>query len=290
MNRKEFIKVMSILPLGFGGIKEFYNNMESLPDSEQTMPVLFIGHGSPMNAIQQNSFTEALRKAGTKLPKPKAIMVVSAHWLTRGTYVSASSNPEIIYDFSGFPKEMYQIKYPAPGAKEYALLTTELTKEKIIMPDHEWGIDHGAWTVLMHMFPEANIPVYQLSIDIKNSLTQHYELAAMLKALRKKGVLVIGSGNITHNLGNIDWNIEAKPFAWAEEFDAKIKSNLLSVNHKEIINYESWGNIAKLAHPSDDHYLPLLYSIGLADKNDPIEFIFEGFHHGSLSMRCVKFG
>jgi len=290
MDRLDFIKTMGAITFGIGGIKEFYNQVQNLPDEEITMPVLFIGHGSPMNAILQNSFTDALRKTGSSLPKPKAIMVVSAHWLTKGTFVTVSPKPEIIYDFYGFPKEMYQVKYPVAGAPEYAILTAEIPNEKIIMPDHEWGIDHGAWTVLLHMFPEANIPVYQLSIDYKNDLYRHYEIASMLKALRKKGVLIIGSGNITHNLGRIDWNIEAKPFDWAEEFDSKIKTNLLTGNHHEIINYEKWGSIAKLAHPSNDHYLPLLYSMGLADKTDPVEFVFEGFHHGSLSMRCVKFG
>jgi len=290
MNRSKFIKTMAILPFGLGGIKEFYNQVSQNPDEEKPMPVLFIGHGSPMNALQQNSFTESLRKAGVGLPKPKAIMVVSAHWLTKGTFVTASPHPRIIYDFSGFPKEMYDIKYPAPGAADYAKLTTEIDSGRVIMPDHEWGIDHGAWTVLLHMFPKADIPVYQLSIDYKNDLYKHYELASMLKVLRKKGVLIIGSGNITHNLRNIDWNMEAKPFDWAEEFDSRIKGDLLTNNHNDIINYESWGKIAKLAHPSDDHYLPLLYSIGLSDKKDPISFIYEGFHHGSLSMRCVQFG
>ena len=281
---------MAAIPFGIGGIKEFYNEVKNTPDEELKMPVLFIGHGSPMNAIQQNSFTEALRKTGSKLPKPRAIMVVSAHWLTRGTFVTASAKPEIIYDFSGFPKELYEVTYPAIGTPEYAALTTEQTKEKIIMPDHEWGIDHGAWTVLLHMFPNADIPVYQLSIDYKNSTAQHYELASMLKALRRKGVLIIGSGNITHNLGKIDWNIEAKPFDWALEFDDKIKTNILADNFSEVINYEKWGSIARLAHPSSEHYLPLLYSLGLKEKDDAVEFIYEGFHHGSLSMRCIKFG
>lgn len=290
MNRIDFIKTMAAITFGVGGIKEFYNQVKDLPDDEIKMPVLFIGHGSPMNAVQKNSFTEALSKAGSKLPKPKAIMVVSAHWLTKGTFVTSSEKPEIIYDFYGFPKEMYEVKYPALGAPEYAKLTTEITKEKIIMPDHEWGIDHGAWTVLLHMFPSADIPVYQLSIDYTKDMDQHYELASMLKVLRKKGVLIIGSGNITHNLGRIDWNIEAKPFDWAMEFDDKIKTNILSDNHSEIINYEKWGNIAKLSHPSNDHYIPLLYSAGLKEKEDTIEFVYEGFHHGSLSMRCIKFG
>lgn len=290
MLRSDFLKIMATIPFGVGGIKEFYNQVKDSPDAETKMPVLFIGHGSPMNAIQQNSFTEALKKTGSKLPIPKAIMVISAHWLTKGTFVTASAKPEVIYDFYGFPKEMYEVKYPAPGAPEYATFTTEIQKEKIIMPDHEWGIDHGAWTVLMHMFPAANIPVYQLSIDYKNTMEQHYELASMLKTLRKKGVLIIGSGNITHNLGRIDWNINATPFDWAEEFDHKIKTNILSGNHQEIVQYEKWGNIARLSHPSNDHYIPLLYSAGLADKSDPVEFIYEGFHHASLSMRCIKFG
>ncbi len=290
MNRLDFIKTMAALPLGIGGIKEFYQNSKLLADEPTIMPVLFIGHGSPMNAIQQNGFTNALKKAGETLPKPKAIMVVSAHWLTKGTFVAASEKPEIIYDFYGFPKEMYDIKYPAKGSREYATITASLPKENIIMPDHEWGIDHGAWTVLMHMFPLANIPVYQLSIDYKLSLANHYELAGMLKELRKKGVLIIGSGNITHNLKDIDWNVDAKPFDWAEAFDSKIKGAIETGNHSEILNYEKWGAIAKQAHPSDDHFLPLLYSLGLASKNEPITYIYEGFHHGSLSMRCVKFG
>ncbi len=290
MQRGEFLKIMATIPFGTGGIKEFYEQVKNFPDEHTKMPVLFIGHGSPMNAIQQNDFTAALRKTGAKLPKPKAIMVVSAHWLTKGTFVTASSKPEVIYDFYGFPKEMYQVRYPAPGAPEFAELTTKIQNEKIIMPDHEWGLDHGAWTILLHMFPEADIPVYQLSIDFKNDMQYHYDLAAMLKLLRKKGVLVIGSGNITHNLGRIDWNITAKPFDWAQEFDERIKADILSGNHQDFIQYEKWGSIARLSHPSNDHYIPLLYSAGLAGKDEPVEFIYEGFHHASLSMRCIKFG
>lgn len=290
MERLKFLKIMAALPFGAEGISEFYNQVKNFPDEETKMPVLFIGHGSPLNALQENAFTVALRKTGASLPKPTAIMVVSAHWLTKGTFVTASAQPERIYDFYGFPKEMYQIRYPAPGAPEFATLTTEVQKEKIIMPDHEWGIDHGAWTVLLHMFPSADIPVYQLSIDYKNSMQEHYELASALKVLRKKGVLIIGSGNITHNLGKIDWNIDAKPFDWALEFDEKIKKNILSGNHQEFIGYEKWGSIATLSHPSNDHYIPLLYSAGLAEKNEPVTFIYEGFHHGSLSMRCIRFG
>jgi len=290
MNRLDFIKMMTALPLGIGGIKEFYQNGKQMPDEPTLMPVLFIGHGSPMNAIQQNSFTESLKKTGEVLPTPKAIMVVSAHWLTKGTFVTVSENPKIIYDFYGFPKEMYEVDYPVNGSKDYGLLTAALPKEQLIMPDHEWGIDHGVWTVLMHMFPLANIPVYQLSIDYKLSLAKHYELAGMLKELRKKGVLVIGSGNITHNLRDIDWNINAKPFDWAEVFDSKIKAAIESGNHIDILEYEKWGTIAKQAHPSNDHFLPLLYSLGLTNKGESISYIYEGFHHGSLSMRCVKFG
>ena len=290
MNRIDFIKTMAAIPFGISGIKELYDKLKDSPDNETKMPVLFIGHGSPMNALQENDFTKALKKAGKELPIPKAIMVVSAHWLTKGTFVATSQKPKIIYDFYGFPKDMYAIKYPALGAPEFAAFTAEQSNEKLIMPDHEYGIDHGAWTVLMHMFPAADIPVFQLSIDYGKSMEKHYEIAALLKKLRSKGVLIIGSGNITHNLGNIDWNVEAKPFDWAMEFDTKIKNAILNENHSEIINYEKWGSIAKLAHPTNDHYIPLLYSIGLKDKTDNIEFIYQGFHHGSLSMRCVKFG
>jgi 4,5-DOPA dioxygenase extradiol len=261
------------------------------------MPVLFIGHGSPLNIILDNSFTRSLAALGKKLPKPKAIMVISAHWLTKGTFVGCMDKPKIIYDFYGFAEDLYEIAYPSPGAADEARFVTHSVGKGTVKCDHAWGLDHGAWAILKHIYPDADIPVFQLSLDYTfnelhpKPLQYHYDLAAELSSMRSRGVLIIGSGNIVHNLGMFDFtNIDAHTFDWSEEFDERVKANLLSRNHQDLLQYQSMGASATLAVPTLDHYLPLVYAIALQEKNEPILFVHEGFQYGSISMRSFQIG
>jgi 4,5-DOPA dioxygenase extradiol len=264
--------------------------------SSRNMPVLFVGHGSPMNIVLNNSYTESLVKAAKELPKPRAILVISAHWLTNGTFVTCVEKPKTIYDFYGFPDELYNLSYPSPGSPENAQLTIKTGKSTQIKCGN-WGLDHAAWAVLKHMYPAADIPVFEMSLDYSpynnwnpKSLEFHYKLASDLAPLREKGVLIVGSGNIVHNLGLIDFDIDAKPFEWAVKFDEIVKQCLVSGNHKGLINYHELGKEATYAVPTQDHYLPMIYSIGLQKKEDTLKFIHEGFQHGSVSMRAFQIG
>lgn len=263
---------------------------DELPAGEK-MPALFIGHGSPMNALEDNLFTQKLTAIGQTLEKPKAALIVSAHWLTKGSLVSTSALPETIYDFGGFPDELYKVKYPAKGSPEHAQLVKDSVTKTTIGFDPRMGLDHGAWTVLKHIWPDASIPVFQLSIDYYKSPRWHYELAQELNALRKKGVMIIGSGNIVHNLGRVNFtDIDAKPEDWASEFDESVKSKILSRDHEALINYLDLGKSAPIAVPTNDHYLPLLYTLGLQEKDEAHSFLYEGFQNGNVSMRCVRIG
>ncbi len=260
------------------------------------MPVLFVGHGSPMNIILKNSYTKSLAKTSKEIPKPKAILVISAHWLTNGTFVTCVEKPETIYDFYGFPDELYQLNYPSPGSLENAQLTIKMGKSAQIKCGI-WGLDHAAWAVLKHMYPDADVPVFELSLDYSpynnwnpKSMEYHYNLGSELAPLREKGVLIIGSGNIVHNLGIIDFDIDAKPFEWAVKFDEQVKQCLISGNHKALINYLKLGKEANYAVPTQDHYLPMIYSIGLQRKGERLKFIHEGFQNGSVSMRAFQIG
>ncbi len=254
------------------------------------MPVLFIGHGSPENAYFDNAFTRSLVNLSKELPRPKAILCISAHWLTEGTCVSTTKKPETIHDFGGFPQKLYEIKYPAPGAPEYAKTAQNLLGKQVDSNGTR-GLDHGAWMVLKHMYPEAEIPTFQMSIDYYKPPLFHYELGKLLKPLRDQGVLIIGSGNIVHNLRILSYgDIDAKPFDWAVKFDTKVKECLDKRKHGELIGYEAWGEIARLAHPTPDHYYPLLYAIALWGDDEGITYPFEGFHYASLSMRAVRIG
>ena len=261
------------------------------------MPVLFIGHGSPMNIIQDNSYTRSLHALGRSLPKPKAILVISAHWLTKGTSVTCMEHPKTIYDFYGFPDELYALRYPSPGSPETAHRVIESVKKVAVSCGNEWGLDHASWAVLKHMYPEADIPVVEMSLPYSfndwhpKPLQYHYDLAAELSDLRKSGVLIIGSGNIVHNLGLIDFqNVNAPTFDWAGEFDARVKASLLARDHRALIRYQDWGEAALLAVPTLDHYLPMIYALALQEKNEALTFTHEGFQHGSISMRCFKIG
>lgn len=263
----------------------------------EKMPVLFIGHGSPMNIILDNSYTRSLAELGRSLPRPRAIMVVSAHWLTKGTFVTCMERPGTIHDFYGFPEELYSLRYPSPGAPDEAQLVTELVKNVKVGCSREWGLDHASWAVLRHLYPRADIPVFEMSLAYTYNewhpkpLQHHYDLGRELAELRNRGVLVIGSGNVVHNLGLLDFeNIDAPVFDWAAEFDEKVKTSLLDGDDEALVRYQELGKSSLLAAPTLDHYLPLIYTIALREKNEPLVFTHEGFQYGSVSMRCFRIG
>ncbi|RMG77094.1 MAG: 4,5-DOPA dioxygenase extradiol [Bacteroidetes bacterium] len=263
--------------------------IKNLSLTEHVMPALFIGHGSPMNAIENNPFTQALKKLSREIPKPKAILCVSAHWLTRGTHILKSEKPKTIHDFYGFPEKLYQIEYPASGAPEAAKETQQLISSAKTHLTEEWGLDHGCWTVLLHMYPQADIPVYELSIDYYKPFEYHLKIAEELKALRKKGVLIIGSGNITHNLGKVNFtDINAAPADWAIEFDQKVQEAFETRSKSFLIHPEKTGALFKTAHPEPSHYIPLIYTFGVADLNEQVTYPYDQFQYGTLSMRAIK--
>lgn len=269
-------------------LNSFMNTFSDEKLAEAIMPVLFVGHGNPMNAIEKNEYHKKWQEMGKSMPKPKAILVVSAHWLTKGTKVTAMEKPKTIHDFGGFPDELFAQQYPAKGSPEFAKEVQSIVTKTKVQSDFEWGLDHGTWSVLLPMFPNADIQVFQLSIDYSQPPQYHYDLAKELSSLRKKGVLIIGSGNIVHNLGMIQWG--GKAFDWAIEFDAKIKGFIDAKEHNSIIHYDKLGSIAKLAVPTNDHYLPLLYSLALQEKNESVSYFNEKCEMGSMSMRSVKIG
>jgi len=261
------------------------------------MPVLFIGHGSPMNIILTNSYTRSLAALGKRMPQPRAILVVSAHWLTQGSFVACTDRPRTIHDFYGFPEELYAVRYACPGSPADARFVAESARTAPVGCNDEWGLDHAAWAVLKHLYPAADIPVFEMSLDYTygdwhpKPVRYHYELAKELSGLREKGVLIIGSGNIVHNLSLIDFGgMDAEPYPWARDFDEQVKGNLLAKNHHDLINYQSMGKASSLAVPSLDHYLPMIYAIALQDGNEPLTFIHEGFQNASISMRCFQVG
>ena len=254
------------------------------------MPVLFLGHGSPMNAIEENMFVQGFRDTAKKIPKPNAILCVSAHWYTEGTFVTAMDLPKTIHDFYGFPKELFDVDYPAPGNPELARKTVELLAPNTVTEDHNWGLDHGAWSVIRHMYPEADIPVIQMSIDYRKPPQYHFELAEKLSKLREKGVLVIGSGNIVHNLRMVDWrniNTVGAGWDWAVEAREKTNSWLLDGNFQNLLNYHKMGTYMQYAVPTPDHYLPLIYTLGLKEKSDILSLFNDELIGGSLSMTSV---
>lgn len=258
--------------------------------STKRMPVLFLGHGSPMNAIETNNFTQFLNEAPALYPTPKVILAISAHWETRGTKVLKVERPKTIHDFGGFPQALFDVQYPAPGSPQTADAIVDLVKLHQVETTDGWGLDHGTWSVLKHMYPKADIPVLQLSLNQNMTFDEHLSLAQELRALRDQGVLIVGSGNITHNLRRVDWRNGA-PMDWAVEFDEMIKKALLERNSHILLRKESKDlALWNVAHPSLDHYLPLLYTYGASDEKEQAKFIFEGIQLGSLSMRSVMFG
>ena len=251
------------------------------------MPVLFVGHGSPMNAIEHNAFTQSLTDVSARLPRPKAVCVVSAHWVTLGTQVLASAHPKTIHDFYGFPRPLYEVQYPAPGAPTEA---ERLAADPEIMPDQLWGLDHGAWSVLRHMYPNADVPAFQLSLDERRSFKEHLELGREIQSLRERGVLIVGSGNIVHNLRRIDWDDPHGAYDWAVEFDAKVKQSVDKRDANALTEPQKWGeSLLATAHPTVEHYVPLLYCVGSADERDEVSYPYEGFDFRSISMRMILF-
>lgn len=292
MNRKNFITLLSG-GVAMASIQPFYDWTKGLGEEEEKMPVLFIGHGSPMNAIEDNIFSKRWQQMGKEIPIPKAVVVVSAHWLTKGTMVTAMPNPKTIHDFGGFPQALFDVQYPAPGSPELATEIQKLITNPAVELDHDWGLDHGTWSVVKHMYPDADIPVLQLSIDYYKPAAYHYELAKQLLALRKKGVLIIGSGNMVHNLRMVAWDKLNEPeygFDWALEMNDVFKNKISNGFHKELIQYEKLHKAATLAIPTPDHYYPLLYILALQTDNDKVEFFNDKAVGGSLTMTSVKIG
>lgn len=255
------------------------------------MPLYFIGHGSPMNAIADNDYTQFLKALRSELPqKPKAILVISAHWETQGSRLLANQKPNVIYDFSGFPPELYQIKYAPPGDLELVQKIKASLDDSALMLDAGWGLDHGAWSILIHAFPQADIPVFQLSLDRNKTFQQHFELARELAFLRNDGVLVIGSGNIVHNLRKINWVESAPAFPWAREFDGFVQQALLHRDFQKLTHLDQQATeLSQLSVPTPEHFIPLIYIAGMSDIQDQCSFPYEGFQNASISMRSVKF-
>lgn len=259
--------------------------------STEKMPVLFLGHGSPMNAIEENEFVTGWRNIGKTLPKPTTILCVSAHWETRGTFVTAMEKPITIHDFGGFPKPLFDMQYPAPGNPELAKETKSMITKTTVGLDEKWGLDHGAWSVIKHLYPNADVPVIQMSLDYYHAPQYHYELAKELASLRNKGVLIIGSGNMVHNLGMVAWdklNADDFGYDWAIEAREKMKKYILDGNHMELINYKSQGKAFNLAVPTPEHYLPLLYVLALKEENEKVSLFNDKTVGGSLSMTSLK--
>jgi 4,5-DOPA dioxygenase extradiol len=255
------------------------------------MPAIFFGHGNPMNALADNVYTQAWARIGNSLPPPTAILCVSAHWYVPTTAVTAMATPRTIHDFGGFPRELYQIDYPAPGSPELALQIKELLSPTAVELDESWGLDHGTWSVLCHVFPNADIRVVQLSIDDTRPPAFHYEIGRRLAPLRDEGVLIIGSGNIIHNLHTYAWGRHGvEPFDWAVRFEKQARTLLLANDHAPLIGYEDLGEDALLSAPTPDHYLPLLYVMGSRMEGDIVSFPVEGVDGGSVSMLAVQFG
>jgi 4,5-DOPA dioxygenase extradiol len=293
VKRKQFIKSIVTGAVGMTTLSAFKNFTNSLNEQEQVMPVLFVGHGSPMNGIEDTEFSRRWTQMAKEIPTPKAVLVVSAHWFTKGTQITAMNFPRTIHDFGGFPKELFEVQYPAPGDPVLAKEAAVLLHSAHVELDHDWGLDHGTWTIVRHMYPDANIPVLQLSIDYTKDAQYHYDLAKELYALRKRGVLIIGSGNMVHNLRMLAWdklNESEYAYDWATKMNNTFKELITDGNHNALINYSLLGKDAMLAIPTPEHYLPLMYTLGLKSNKDHVSFFNDKAVAGSLSMTSVKLG
>lgn len=290
MKRSHFLKL-----LGSGiimtSLQPLYKLSKDLKYDGNFMPVLFIGHGSPMNGIEDTEFSRTWSALGSTIPTPKAVLVVSAHWLTNGTFVTAMNHPKTIHDFGGFPQALFDVQYPAPGSPEIALETQKLITSTNVGLDHDWGLDHGTWTVVRHMYPKADIPVLQLSIDYYKPAQYHYNLALQLAELRKKGVLIIGSGNMVHNLRMIAWDKMNDNFGfdWALEMNDLFKDKIGNGDHAALLNYEKLHKAATLAIPTPDHYWPMIYALALKSSKDEVTFFNDSFVGGSLTMTSFMY-
>ena len=255
------------------------------------LPTIFFGHGNPLNALQDNDWTRGWAALGQRLPRPRAVLSISAHWYVSGTAVTAMAAPRTIHDFGGFPRALYEVQYPAPGDLDLVRRVRELLNPLEVRADLGWGLDHGTWSVLRHVFPAADVPVVQLSIDESQPPAFHYELGRLLRPLRDEGILVIGSGDVVHNLHAYAWGQHpAKPFDWALRFENRVRELMLKGDHQLLVNYESMGPDAELSVPTPEHYLPLLYVLGASHEDDASTFPVEGMDGGSISMLCVQFG
>ena len=288
MDKRDFIKILGISSVSMACTNPLGTLFDG-KDSSEMMPVLFIGHGNPMYAIRDNEFTRKWAELGRTLPKPKALLCISAHWMTRNTTrVLAMENPKTIHDFHGFPEELFTQQYNAPGAPKFAKETQELIKTTAVGADLEqWGFDHGCWAPIQRFYPDANIPLYQLSIDINKPPQYHYNLAKDLKALRKKGVLIMGSGNIVHNLRNMVGNLEMK-YDWAVEFDEKVKQLISANDYDPLFDYKKLPGGSQSV-PTNDHYLPMFYSLAVKDDKDELTYFNDQVVNGSMSMRSFIF-
>jgi 4,5-DOPA dioxygenase extradiol len=267
------------------------NRIASNQGSTETMPVLFLGHGSPMNAIEENEFVTGFRNISKEIPRPKAVLCISAHWETMGTLLTAMDRPKTIHDFGGFPEELFRVQYPAPGSPELAKEVKGMLTKTEAGLDQKWGLDHGAWSVIRHMYPKADIPVVQMSLDYYKPVKHHYELARELSSLREKGILIVGSGNMVHNLGLVAWdrlNDDEYAFDWATEAGNKMKQLILEGDHNELIRYQLLGSEFKMAVPTPEHFLPLLYVLAMQKKNDAVSIFNDRIVAGSISMTSVK--
>lgn len=263
-------------------LKELKNKKDN---SSKRMPVLFVGHGSPMNAIQNNMYTEGWKAIGESIPVPDSIICISAHWETGGTFFTAMDKPETIHDFGGFPRELYEVEYPAHGSSKIAKDASNLITNANAQLDMEWGLDHGCWSILRHMYPKADIPVIQMSLDYRKDAGYHYELAKELVSLRNKNVLILGSGNMVHNLRIIDWQQTSdKGFDWAEEAREQMKKLISDNNYSDLINYKKLGREISLAVPTPEHFLPMLYALALKEENEQITFFNDKIDLGSIAM------
>lgn len=247
-------------------------------------PAVFVGHGSPMYALKPNRYTQAWASLGKSLKRPDAVLVISAHWVTRGVWVTAMPKPKTIHDFGGFPQELFEIEYPAPGSPALADRVKELLTVPVVLEENEWGIDHGAWSVLKYMYPKADVPIVQLSLDGSMSARGHYELAKKLRPLRDENILILSSGNVVHNLRTIDWHDNAEPFFWAKDFNQFFISEMRADHHESLIDWEHYGDAAHLSIPTAEHYWPALYTLGLQEEGEHPQIFADGIEMSSISM------
>ncbi|GAB4029059.1 4,5-DOPA dioxygenase extradiol [Spirosoma gilvum] len=293
MKRGQFVKTILTGAITMNTLSDFKKFTDDLAEKGPLMPVLFVGHGSPMNGIEDNEFSRRWKKIATEIPTPTAVLVVSAHWFSRGTKITAMDFPETIHDFGGFPQALFDVQYPAPGSPTLAKETASLIHSAHVELAHDWGLDHGTWTIVRHMYPDAKIPVLQLSIDFTKGPQYHYDLARELYELRKKGVLIMGSGNMVHNLRMVAWdkmNVPNYGYDWALSLNDRFKQLISDGDTKPLINYNLLGREAALAIPTPEHYLPLLYTLGLKGSHDSVSFFNDHAVAGSLTMTSVRLG